>query len=376
MSSKHPLARVGQRVPPSWGFSVFFESRTRRRILAGDIWSCLEHLIAERLTRQQRPRANAHLWQGHEFYQGAQNPRFDSRPLLYYYAFLNVSKAFLLARGVKLPPRTRHGLSDPSANARRRLLLESQTVKVDAQGAKNDQLLPELIAALGATPANQSYRVLDLLAQIPGIHRTYATIGRGRTSKSKSKGKQAATIGQTWRKGPCFAPCDLAVLRDGKGAWVRLSMDATALDVRQAAALLVQVPAVRSAFTRVDSGTRHSITFETAVDTSKTADMRMATLSQVLRRGGIWSLLTNQGYRHYMGAIPVRYRLPQLASIYAAMFFLGSVTRYRPYDYDTILGGRYAWLVEEFLAMQPTQFLYLLASTPAGVDVVKPLAAV
>ena len=58
------------------------------------------------------------------------------------------------------------------------------------------------------------------------------------------------------------------------------------------------------------------------------------------------------------------------------MFFLGSVTRYRPYDYDTILGGRYAWLVEEFIATQPTQFLYLLASTLAGVEVVRPLAAV
>jgi len=305
---------------------VFFESRARRRILAWDVWSCLEHLIAERLPRQQRPRANAHLWQGHEFYQAAQNPRFDSRPLLYYYAFLNVSKAFLLARGIKLPPRTHHGVSDPSANARRRLLLESQTVKVEAQGAKNDQLLPELIAALGATPANQSYRVLDLLAQVPGIYRTYATIGRGRSLKPKAKGKQSGAIGQTWRKGPCFAACDLAALRDAKGTWIRLTMDATALDVRHATSLLLQIPGARNSFTRVDSGNRQQITFETTVDTSKTPDMKMAKLSKVLGRGGIWSLLTNQGYRHYIGAIPARYRLPQLASIYAVMFFLGSVT--------------------------------------------------
>jgi hypothetical protein len=266
-------------------------------------------------------------------------------------------------------------VSDPSANGRRRLLLESQTVKVEARGAKNDQLLPELISTLGTTPANQSYRVLDLLAQIPGIHRTYATIGRGRASTPKAKGKQSGAIGQTWRKGPCFAACDLAVLRDAKGAWIRLTMDATALDARHTTSLLVQIPAVRKAFTQVSSGDDKATTFETTINTSKSPDVKIAKLVRELGRGGIWSLLTNQGYRHYMGAVPARYRLPQLASIYAAMFFLGSVTRYRPYDYDTILGGRYAWLVEEFLAMQPTQFLYLLASTLAGVDVVRPLAA-
>jgi len=375
VTSPLPKVRDGHPIPASWSFSLFFDSKARRRILAADVWSCLEHLIGERLSRQQRPRANAHLWQGHEFFQAAQNPRFDSRPLLYYYAFLNASKAFLLARGVKLPPQTRHGVSDPSANARRRLLLEGQTVRIETQGIKNDQLLPELIAAIGASPSNQSYRVLDLLAQIPAIHRTYATIGRGRTGKAKTKGKPSATIGQIWRKGPCFAGVTLEVLRYDNGTWARLSLDASALDVRQAVKMLVQVPAVQQVFSRVDTGNAREISFETAIETSKSHDVAMAKLAQTLARGGIWSLLTEQGYRHYKGAIPARYRLPQLASIYAVMFFLGSVTRYRPYDYDTILGGRYAWLVEEYLATQPTQFLYLLASTLAGAEVVRPLAA-
>ena len=101
----------------------------------------------------------------------------------------------------------------------------------------------------------------------------------------------------------------------------------------------------------------------------------MTDLSKALARAGIWSVLTANGYRHYLGAVPQRYRLPQLATIYAVMFYLGSVTRYRPYDYETILGGRYAWLVEEFLATQPTQFLYLLASHLTGVDVVQPMAS-
>src|SRR5258706_7753518 len=102
-------ARVGTPVPSSWGFSVFFETKGRRRILAADVWSCLEHTIRERLGRYQSDRAGAHLWQGHEFYQAAQNPRFDSRPLLYYYAFVNVVKAFLIARGANVPPRAFHG---------------------------------------------------------------------------------------------------------------------------------------------------------------------------------------------------------------------------------------------------------------------------
>ncbi len=104
-------------------------------------------------------------------------------------------------------------------------------------------------------------------------------------------------------------------------------------------------------------------------------DTALGWLAWNVRRIGVWALLTRDGDRYYFGAFNKRERLPQLCSMYAAMFYLGSITRYKPYDFDRIVSGRHAWLVNEFLATQPEQFLYVLASTLAGVEVVRPLAS-
>jgi hypothetical protein len=66
--------------------------------------------------------------------------------------------------------------------------------------------------------------------------------------------------------------------------------------------------------------------------------------------------------------------LPPLASVYAIMFYLGSITRYKPYDFDRIVAGKFTWLIGEFLKTQPAQFVYGVAAHAAGVDVVRPYA--
>ena len=52
--------------------------------------------------------------------------------------------------------------------------------------------------------------------------------------------------------------------------------------------------------------------------------------------------------------------------IYAIMFFLGSVTRYNPYFFDTLMDAKEQWLISEFLNTQPKQFLYYMASAVVG----------
>jgi hypothetical protein len=65
-------------------------------------------------------------------------------------------------------------------------------------------------------------------------------------------------------------------------------------------------------------------------------------------------------------------RLPQLLSIYALMFFLGSVTRYSPGDFDDLLDSKFGPFIDTFLSESPMQFLYLLASDILGREVSKP----
>jgi hypothetical protein len=65
-------------------------------------------------------------------------------------------------------------------------------------------------------------------------------------------------------------------------------------------------------------------------------------------------------------------RLPQMLSIYLLMFFLGSVTRYSPGDFDDLLESKYGPFFDTFISESPMQFLYLMASDILGREVSKP----
>src|ERR671924_350294 len=54
--------------------------------------------------------------------------------------------------------------------------------------------------------------------------------------------------------------------------------------------------------------------------------------------------------------------VPQLLSIYAITFYLGSITRYRPHHFDRMISGPYGPRIQDFVTGQPLQFLYLMAS--------------
>jgi YaaC-like Protein len=125
--ARRPRARAGDSLPtPATGFPGFLQQRRKPRVIAGDIWACLKHQIEDLLPQDREREALGYVEQAAEFYDAAENPQIRSRPLLYYYSFLNVTKALLIARGVRLPPRTRHGVYDPKANQRTRLRFEGQ----------------------------------------------------------------------------------------------------------------------------------------------------------------------------------------------------------------------------------------------------------
>jgi hypothetical protein len=64
--------------------------------------------------------------------------------------------------------------------------------------------------------------------------------------------------------------------------------------------------------------------------------------------------------------------LPQLLSVYAITFYLGSITRYRPQHFDAILSGEFGSRIEEFISGQPSQFVYLMASEFAQKEITQP----
>lgn len=95
-------------------------------------------------------------------------------------------------------------------------------------------------------------------------------------------------------------------------------------------------------------------------------------LSNKIRGRGVWYLVGNNGYTLYLSTSNnLRYRYSQEPIIYIVMFFLGSITRYNPYLFDTLFSDKEQWLISEFLMTQPKQFLYLLTSHVLGQPVFK-----
>jgi hypothetical protein len=93
-----------------------------------------------------------------------------------------------------------------------------------------------------------------------------------------------------------------------------------------------------------------------------------------LSRSRLWRSVTAfPPYRKYYvyQALPTHVLLHQLLTMYLATFYFGSITRYKPEQFDLILRSPIGPFVFEFFTNQPAQFLYLMASEFIGQEVAK-----
>jgi hypothetical protein len=348
------------------GAPLFYAGRRLPRVITSNPWAFLRTQSRGALDQENAARASAYIDQAFDFFEAAANPRKSSRPLLYYYSFLNLAKVVILhKRGVRLPLAVKHGLRDAKANVKKRLRFEGQKVQFsNIDRGSHSEFFPELILTLGGSAAlcGRSFRVVDLLGQIPGIHRTYCSVVRTR---------------------PNFMPIkEIEFFSDGKKVWALLRIESSKKDkdVGDALPELRRRDKFKSLFHQVtpDKKDKDETWFMTdqVPGSGRGIDKAIERISRELRSIGIYAILTHHGYRYYLANISPKCLVPQLCSIYAVMFYLGSITRYKPHDFEKIVSRNYEWLVAEFLETQPMQFLYLLASHIAGVEVVKPFAVV
>lgn len=356
---KLPSPRNGSAInPPARGFPVFTGRSRQRRIITSDIWEYLRYLCRRKLASEQRNKALAFIDQAFEFFSAAANQRQSSRPLLYYYSFLNLAKIALLFDGVRFPAALRHGISDPKANHRTRLHFKTQVVRIEGQAVDHSALFPELIRIFSKGRYNaspQDFKVLELLAEIPAIHRTYNLVTDS---------------------GPCYVPIErVHLLRDGSNVWARINFNARDKDVKAPLDTLQKRKRFKKRLHRVKSDDEWTLAFETKplAYRGRKIDTQIAQLAADLRALSFHSTLTREGYRLYLLSKGRPSGMPQLCVCYAVMFYLGSLTRYKPYDYEKVTQG-YSWVLGEFLDTQPPQFLTHLASFLGRTEVVMPYA--
>jgi hypothetical protein len=91
----------------------------------------------------------------------------------------------------------------------------------------------------------------------------------------------------------------------------------------------------------------------------------------------IVSAIPGSAYRRYyvnLGAQRVN-TLPQIGSMWATLFYLGSVVRYRPHTFEEMIASPFGPFITEFISAQPEQMLYMLASEMCAREIAQPAIA-
>ena len=169
--------------------------------------------IAVLCPKKSREAAHAFRAQAEDFFDAAiamGSRNLYAKPLLLYYAFLNLSRAFLLTRSYSQPTeRPQHGISE---RARIRQV-EGTRLTVHPSDLKKPQLFDQLLKALTGhgLKARRSYRLGYLMPQILFGHRVWCSASMNTNdsyrSRLRQKRKQNVSVLRCYMVGPEELQC-------------------------------------------------------------------------------------------------------------------------------------------------------------------------
>lgn len=366
------LNAKGRPVP----FSFWPTYRTTRRfglqstLFARDPWNVIVANIRKRCPATARDEAEACVEQAQDFYNASLTATLASaRPLLLYYSFMNLVKAYgLTTSTVPTFARAQHGVSEQLSPGGVELVDAFLRAFSSPRASGERQIFDDFRRALGAsamTTGVHDYRLPRLMPQVVPGHRIWCE-----ASEEEER----------------FIAIDrINIVHDEPSRTMWLDLYVFADDLSRFSishSRFLKESGLAGAFKEVKcaakAGGRKLIRFEQVVTsryTGRPTDSLQALVGSV--RGRIWATVgEGRPYRRYYAYLAPSAEqaevLPQLASIYALVFYLGSITRYRPHHFDAILQGDYGAWIREFILGQPVQFIYLIASEFAQQEVTKP----
>jgi hypothetical protein len=332
----------------------------QHRLFLKDPWE----LIAEAIHRSvpnARARNIAHSFrrQAEDYFHAATVGREVAvQPVLLYYAFLNLSKAYAIAKGNHgLTGRAYHGIScDP-----KRGTIPGTHLRFDRR--KKPAVIEELLNLLDGNSAILTSDLIlgQLLPQILPGHRLwcYAT----------NRAERFLAVEFNLIHSP----------RD-KNVWLNIWInknDLAPLELSERMALIHSGLSTdfETGFTSPD---QDLVCFQQKSPTAY-ANNPAEALQEINQRfkNRFWETvrIVSPYRKFYTYCSPRREhlsKLPQMLSIYLLMFFLGSVTRYSPEYFDDLFDSKYGPFFQTFISESPMQFLYLMASEILGREVSKP----
>ena len=360
MPGRYRRARIGEKVvvrSVSVPFTFWPEAYVERgSLVTSDPWSCLQSYVHQQVQNNTKKNlAITFLEQSQDFHHAAKSaPRLGSKPLLHYYSFLNLVKAFLTVRSNLDLKRSMHGIKEVDENIRKYLTITSQLVKINDSGTGRTQIYREFMKECSfSVPVKPTpTKVVDLLEQIVGIHRI--------TSHTLKKSKQFFFVKEISFE---YDP-------NTKEAWIAFYIDRRQITTDTAAS---DIRKHMTSFEEVESPRRDCRRYESTSMKYRKSPIQVLRGLVLSTWEDIWSELHPGEYKFWISSINKEKRRAQLASGYQAMFYFGSISRYRPDDFYKLVEGKHGWMIQEFINTQPLQFIYFLGSSIVEAEMVVPV---
>ena len=339
-------------------------------LFALDPWAIIERVVNKRCPAVSKPEALACLEQAKDFFINTTSAGVvASRPLTMYYSFMNLVKALCLTRGPRTTfDKAEHGISEqlraPNVELTNAFLKAFPSPSPTSTKLQNFAELMSTLTGAGLTTPYE-YDLPVLLPQIVPGHRLWAQAA-GQPERFIAihdiQFWHQPTASQIWFR-LYFVEEDLKRL----GVTQKRLLEETGLDSICKKVLCKE---------KADGKQLICLEQKTPLTYAGFPSDALNTLASQVRWFTWATVSIVKPYRRYYAYLcPTAERpstLPQLLSIYAISYYLGSITRYRPHHFDKIVDSEYGPRIQDFITGQPLQFLYLIASEFAEQDVSKP----
>lgn len=333
--------------------------RGRRRwgvhstLYAADPWAVISDAVREQISAEdERRAAQSFVRQGREYFNAAERAAsIETQPLLHYYAFLNLAKAMSMARGrADIVGKVGHGVNVVGGTGHTPATAE---LSFGRSSATTKCAVDELHRSLESTPVPTAHApIKEIIAQSVVGHRLWCG--------AVSRRERFLSVGGV----------QLLEDRAAKSIWARILVDSSTMKARGRGLTETALEGGLGAdFTPVKdvshAGNIYRV-FEQRAPVSyshRASDHVVEVVDRV--RPILWQTITAAPpYRRFYLYLspPGETRLPQWMSVYSTLFWLGSLTRYQPVELLNLLESKHGAFFREFLATQPSQLLYCLAS--------------
>ena len=386
-----PIARTGSKLailqaPVEFSYFPTYQGVHRvgmhTKVYASDAWVLIKAAIRQDAANPHRDDATAFADQAEKFYRAAANAKTPhGRPLLLYYCFMNLVKALCLHRGnARVLGKAMHGVADtrnqfvdldhaiieaspstplppPAPPAVPAAPAAPPTVGAPAAPAPPPSPPPAnvfhefLVSALSAgLTGRQAYQIRDVLACSLVGHRLWT---------------EAAQSVERFLK---LTAIEIIHDSASRALWLRARIAQSSLSRHGFTQAQVTAGGFGAGWQAVRLRTARpssTILWEqtNAVTYTHRPSDSLEALAASARRVFYRSLTTSEPFRNYYVYVPPTgyAKHDQLAARYILLFFLGSVTRYHPHNFESYLNGPYGPFLAEFLASEPSQMLFELA---------------